>query len=171
MDGRKFLSPDERAHLEAFLIERLDKDLRNSVMFLTAIHSGARATELLNLGWRDINTETGEVFLATLKGGRPRAVVLPKFVRLALERLRMINPDRPFDLSYNRLGELWREYRPRSNKPFHSLRHTFAMHALRRTGNIHFVQRSLGHKNIQNTMVYLDYEYSTNDFKKLMRVR
>lgn len=170
MDSRKFLSQSEREHLETFLISRLDLDTRNATMLLTALHSGARATELLNLLWTDINIETGEIFLRTLKGGKPRPVVVPKVIRAALERLKALSPERPFAISYNRLSEIWGIYRP-VKKPFKALRHSFAMRAYDRTKDIRFVQRALGHKSINNTMVYLDYEYSTQEFKKLMRVR
>lgn len=170
MDARKFLSAEERAHLETMLIARLDTDLRNAAMFLTALHTGARANELLGLEWTDINVETGEVYLATLKGGRPRPVVVPRVVRDALARLKALAPERPFNISYQRLAELWTAYRP-VPKPFRALRHTFAMHAYRRTKDIHFVQRALGHRSISNTLIYMDYEYSTAQYKKMLRIR
>jgi integrase/recombinase XerC len=170
MNSKKFLSPDERSHLETTLRERMLIDTRNAVMILTALYSGARASELLALGWNDINISSGEIMLETLKHGRERAVVVPKFVRDGLKRLKDLSPERPFDLSYNRLGEIWRLYRP-VNKPFHSLRHSFAMRVYDKTKDIRFTQRALGHRNIQNTMVYADYAYSAAEFKRIMRVR
>lgn len=171
MDSRKFLSDVERTGLEMFLVEQIETDTRNAVMLLTALHSGARATELLNLEWSDINIETGEIYIKTIKGGNPRPVVVPRLVRGGLSRLKLLSPSRPFDISYNRLGEIWRLYRPSKTKPFHCLRHTFAMHVYGRTKDIRFVQKSLGHRNIATTMVYADYSYSAQEFKKLMRVR
>lgn len=170
MDSRKFLSTEEREHLETVLRDRLESDARNCTMILTALHSGARAMELLNLSWSDVNTKTGEIYLATLKGGRPRPVVVPKLVREALESLKASSPERPFNISYPRLVEIWNLYRP-ERKPFKSLRHSFAMRAYERTRDIRFVQRALGHRSIQNTMIYLEYEYDSQEFKKLMRVR
>lgn len=170
MDSRKFLSDDEREHLEVFLRDRVDTDLRNAAMILTALHTGARAMELLALSWDEINVSNGEIFLATLKGGRPRPVVVPRFVREALARLKVESPARPFDISYSRMVEIWNLYRP-ARKPFKSLRHTFAMRAMVKSNNVHFVQRALGHRNINSTMIYLDYGYSTAEFKKMMRVR
>jgi len=170
MDSRKFLSDSERESLETYLVSRLDSDLRNCALFLTALHSGARANELLSLTWNEIDLVSGEIFLATLKGGRPRPIVVPKLVREALSRLKTMSPEKPFKISYSRLAELWTLYRP-AEKPFRSLRHSFAMRAYDRTKNIKFVQRALGHRSIQNTMVYLDYDYNANEFKKLMRVR
>jgi integrase/recombinase XerC len=170
MNSRKFLSDAEREHLETSLRERIETDTRNAVAILTALYSGTRASELLALDWSDINIETGEVMLKTLKRGRERAVVVPRFVRDGLKRLKALSPERPFDLSYNRLGEIWRLYRPCA-KPFHSLRHSFAMRVYDKTKDIRFTQRALGHRNIQNTMVYADYAYSAAEFKRIMRVR
>lgn len=170
MNSQKHLSDTERFQLETFLRQRLESDTRNAVMLLVALHSGARANELLDLTWADVNTQSGAVFIRTLKGGKAREIVLPRFILKPLESLKASSPLRPFDLSYNRLGEIWREYRP-CTKPFHSLRHSFAMRAYERTKDIRFVQRALGHKSITNTMVYADHAYSASEFKKLMRVR
>lgn len=170
MDSRKFLTDTERLSLESFLRERLESDTRNSVMILVALHTGARANELLSLTWQDVNVETGAVFIRTIKGGAPREVVVPKFILRPLASLKETSPERPFALSYSRLAELWREYRP-CTKPFHSLRHTFAMRVYDRTKDIRFTQRALGHRSISNTMVYADYVYSASEYKKIMRIR
>lgn len=166
----KYLSQDERDHLESTLRERLESDARNATMLLTALYSGARANELLGLTWNDIDLSTGEVRLATLKGGRPRAVVLPKYVRVALSALKLASPERPFSISYTRLVEIWHLYRP-TRKPFKSLRHTFAQRCYLKTRDLRFTQRALGHRSIKNTMIYLEYEYSASEYKRMMGVR
>lgn len=171
MNPLKFLTEDERDHLESFLKARIDTDTRNAMIILTALHSGARPNELLGITWDDVNTETGEIFLRTLKGGRPRAVVVPSFVRDGLRRLKAMSPERPFDISYSRLTEVWHMYRPSRLKPFKCLRHSFAMRAYDRTKDVRFVQRALGHRSITNTMIYLEYEYTAKEYKKLMRVK
>lgn len=171
MNPLKFLTEDEREHLEAFLKSRIETDTRNAVVLLTALHSGARPSELLAIQWNDVNLETGEMFIRTLKGGRPRPVVVPRFVRDGLALLKAISPDKPFCISYSRLTEVWHEYRPSPLKPLKCLRHSFAMRAYSRTKDVRFVQKALGHRSINNTMIYLEYEYTAQEFKKLMRVR
>jgi integrase/recombinase XerC len=170
MNSTKYLTDAERLGLETYLREKLDTDTRNAAMLLVALHSGARANELLALTWQDFDLETGATFIRTLKGGLPREVVLPRFVVRALVQLKVQSPLKPFDLSYNRLGEIWREYRP-TPKPFHSLRHTFAMRVYEKTKDIRFTQRALGHRSITNTMVYADCAYTAIQFKKMMGVR
>lgn len=171
MDSRKFLSQDERSYIETFCTERIETDTRNSVMILTALHSGCRPQELLNLTWDDINILNGEIFVKSLKDGAPRAVVVPKVVRDGLSKLKAMSPDKPFNISYQRMAEIWNDYRPTKQKTLRSLRHSFAMRAYERTKDIRFVQYAMGHKSISNTMVYLQYSYSAQEFKKLMNVR
>lgn len=171
MDSRKFLSPDERSHLETYLTSRVETDTRNAAMLLTALHSGARPTELLNLEWSEINIATGAIYIRTLKRGRPREVVVPKVVRHALERLKSTGIARPFDISYSRFAEIWNEYRPSPTKTLRCLRHSFAMRAYERTRDIRFVQRAIGHKSLTNTQIYLEYDYSATEFKKMMRLK
>lgn len=192
MDSRKYLSPDEREYLEALLIRNLDSDLRNSLMFLTALHTGARANELLGLEWTDINLESGEVILNTLKRfknkqgldeavarrkranssrAHARTVFVPTLVTNALRRLKSDSPDRPFKIKYPRMAQLWGLYRPNKTKSLKSLRHSYAMHAYTKTKDIRFVQRALGHANIQNTMIYLDYQYTAQEYKKKMGIK
>ncbi len=155
MDATKYLSAGERETLESNLKPRLETETRDAAMLLTALHSAARASELLALQWTYISLDTGWVNINTLKGGTTRAVRIPKFLLPALARLKAMSPERPFAVSYNRLGEIWRLYRPAA-KPLHSLRHTFAMKDFRVGKDIRHTQRALGHKSIVNTMVYAD---------------
>ena len=37
-----------------------------------------------------------------------------------------------------------------------------------RTKDIHLVRNLLGHKNINNTLIYLDYVQSQDDFRKAL---
>jgi len=191
MDSRKYLTDLERESLEKNLIDRLETDRRNAVMFLVALHTGARATELLGITWNDINIETREVFVKTLKRYKRkdsddddtanknrlksaekhrRSIPIPKYLFDALLKLKTKDSIKPFDLSYPRLAELWKMYRP-VKKPFHSLRHTFAIYAQTRCGNVRLVQKLLGHGSIQSTMVYADYIYTSGEIRKALRIK
>jgi integrase len=179
MNSTKFLTTEERERLESFLKARIDTDTRNVALILTALHSGARASELLALTWSNIDLKSGACKIQTIKqkanklGIKPivwREVALPSHVRKALTLLKAQSPEKPFKLSYSRLAEVWNMYRP-NGKVFHSLRHTFAMRCYEKTKDIRFVQKSLGHVSITNTQIYTDCDYSANEFKKLMGVR
>ena len=170
MNSLKFLTDAERLHLETTMRERLETDTRNAALLLFSLHTGARAEEVLGVQWQDLNLESGTVLIRTLKGGENRELPLPRWILKPLSILKTSSPLKPFDLSYNRFGEIWREYRP-CVKPLHSLRHTFAMRLYERRKDIRLVQYALGHRNIQNTMIYANYSYSVSELRKAIGMR
>jgi len=191
MNSTKFLTEAEREELEALLRERIDSDTRNVTMLLMALHSGARAKELLALSWENIDFANRAVWLKTLKRYKRkesdddesaerkreasaekhrRAVPLPKFLFGALEKLKLLSPDKPFNLSYSRLREVWLIYRP-VKKPLHCLRHSYAINAYAKSHDILALKKTLGHSSIQSTMVYSEYDHSVNELRKIFRVR
>jgi integrase len=168
INQQKFLSDKE---LESF-VETLRKfslkEPRNTALLFFMLHTGARAQEALNIRRSDLNEQTSSVLIRGLKSSNDREIPLPKwlFKRLwALHtgpELRML-----FGISYPRLDQVWRDYRPVPKK-LHCLRHTFALKVFRRTKDLRLVQVALGHRNIQNTMVYASYEYTTNELKRIL---
>lgn len=170
MNKQKYLTDEEREHLEQSLKARLDHDLRNACLFLMALHTGGRAQEVLNLTWNDIELKSGEVFISTLKRGIDRTIPVPKYLRLALFRLREISPSKPFAISYDRMYQLWEKYRP-CEKPIKSLRHTFAIKMSRGTDDITVTQQAMGHKSITSTMVYAKYVHGTRAIGKALGVK
>lgn len=166
----KYLSNDERIRLESVLRNSIDTDLRNACLILTALYTGARASEVLSLQWNDINIASGSIIVRSLKGGEDRTIVVPSFIRKSLEALKSLSPERPFAISYSRLQDIWYLYRPVAKK-FHSLRHTFGRLVYSRTKDICFTQYTLGHRSLKNTQIYTERDYSPTEFKKLMKVR
>jgi integrase/recombinase XerC len=47
--------------------------------------------------------------------------------------------------------------RPNKSKGVHSLRHSFAINLYKKSRDVRFVQVCMGHRNINNTMVYADF--------------
>jgi integrase/recombinase XerC len=84
----------------------------------------------------------------------------------ALEYCSELEGEYLFELSYPRLDQIWSLYKP-SGKKFHSLRHTFALMLYDKTKDILLLKRALGHRNINNTMVYANFAASKDDFKKM----
>lgn len=177
----KILSPSEEASLRAVLGRGLavDKDRRNALLFLLLLETGVRANELLNLKIKNFSHEEGALAIKALKSSRDRELPIREGLARALKKCvlsrynaaswRELNPDAPlFDLSYPRLYQLWRFYTPNPNKTIHSLRHTFAINLYKKSKDVKMVQIALGHKNILNTMVYVDFYYSQNTLRKIM---
>lgn len=169
LNKNKYLLDPEVQALEYLLQRHQDQDLRNCVLLWVGLKTGARAQEILNLRVNDLSSYDHSVFIRGLKGSNDREIPLPKDIFRLLEQQtqRLGSVDRIFDISYQRLYQVWDTYRP-CRKSFHSLRHTFAIHLYKKTKDIRLVQVALGHRNINNTMVYADYVYSKEELKKLI---
>ncbi len=141
---------------------------RNAILLDLALRTGARAQELLNIQRSDINPYDRSVLIRGLKGSNDREIPIANeaFQRLAVYSEQQPGP-RIFPFTYDRLYQIWEFYRPVPKK-FHSLRHTFAIELYQRTRDLRLIQVALGHRNIQNTMVYADYLYSTQELRRLI---
>ena len=119
-----------------------------------------RASELLALRNCDFDRVGRSLYLSGLKSSNDREVPLNDDFYFRLEQAceDLGEDDRIFPISYNRLGEIWRHYRP-CKKVLHSLRHTLAIEVYLKTRDIRIVQQILGHKSITSTMVYQDFVY------------
>lgn len=159
----KFLTETELKSLRE-LITR--EDSRDSLMLRLALATGARAQELLNIQTNDLNDDDMSVLIRGLKNSDDREIPLrPELYKLIRGHSRP--NERLFKISYRRLVQIWELYRP-TKKKFHSLRHTFAIELYKKTRDLRVVQVALGHKSINNTMVYAQYVYKTNELRKLI---
>lgn len=158
----KFLTVEELEHLM-----KLTKGLRdrNEVLIQVAIFTGARASEILNIRSKDLVEDKSAVYIYGLKGSRDRQIPLP---RALFNKLKSLGPV-PFDISYSRWHQIWDQYAP-NGKKFHALRHTFAVNLYREKRDLILVQMALGHKDIRNTMVYLEFVYSQEELEKRLAV-
>lgn len=169
LNKNKYLLDPEVGALEYLLKRHQDHEARNCLLIWIGLKTGARAQEILNLRVNDLSSYDQSVFIRGLKGSNDREIPIPKdtFRRLELHANSLGPQERLFDISYQRLYQIWDLYRP-CRKSFHSLRHTFAIHLYKKTKDIRLVQVALGHRNINNTMVYADYIYSKEELKKLI---
>ncbi len=168
LNKTKYLLDPEVEGLETLLVKYAASDARNVLIIELALRTGARATELLNMRKADINSFDETLLIKGLKGSSDREIPLPTAL---FKRLIDYAATRPteviFDITYNRLRDIWVVYRP-CHKKFHALRHTFAIRLYKKTKDLRLVQLALGHRNITNTMVYADYIYSQNELRKLI---
>jgi integrase/recombinase XerC len=188
---QKVLSPEESAHLVG-LCTRLSKRspfappdprdphvLRNCLMLMLALECGLRAHEVLDLEVRDINVEVGSLYIRSQKHSNARelpikptrARQLRRYVLDAfnVDEWHQLDPNaRVFNITYSTLREIWIMYRPHPAKKLHSLRHTFAVNLYLKTKDILVVKLALGHRCIDNTMVYVDFCYSQTILRQMM---
>lgn len=154
----KFLTSEELAMLTKLLVRFPSRD---TALILLAIHTGARAGELLGIKKEDLNDQEQTVFIRGSKGSKDREIPILHSVFIAVQNYI------PFEISYSRLNQIWDMYRP-VNKPFHALRHTFAIELYKRTKDIKLVQICLGHRQLTSTQVYQDFIYEQTELRRLI---
>ncbi|MGE3975230.1 MAG: tyrosine-type recombinase/integrase [Bdellovibrionales bacterium] len=172
LNKNKYLLEPELEKLEQILEHFKAEDRRNCLMLSLGLRSGARAQELLNLRISDLNSHDQSVFIRGIKGSNDREIPLHSSFFKELQQYNLSQDSKEsnpliFNISYNRLRQIWDLYRP-AHKKFHCLRHTFAIRLYKKTKDLRLVQVALGHRNITNTMIYADYVYSQTELRRLI---
>jgi integrase/recombinase XerC len=169
LNKNKYLLDPEVERLDYLLKSHESGDRRNCALLWVALHTGARAQEVLNLRREDLNSYDETVFIRGIKGSNDREIPVPGWLFKCLLQTANASPDIQsiFPISYNRLRQIWQLYRP-VEKKLHALRHTFAIRLYKKTKDLRLVQVALGHRNITNTMIYADYAYSQHELRKLI---
>jgi len=149
------------------------------VMFWT----GARASEVVNIRYSDVDFDQGVIKIITLKQkDRPYRYVpvssyLLRLIDAYCKEKKISGDDYLFPITYQAVYKIVRKVAERAgvttvgNKYFHPhvLRHSFAVHALKSGVNIRSLQQVLGHSNINTTTTYLQLLPSDlrQEFKKV----
>ena len=120
--------------------------------------TGARISEILGIRKEDVNLKRGVVVIRQLKkrGEVRREVLIPEFlleyVREYIEGLG--EGERFFKIARNTAYvkvKSFTGYNP------HAFRHTFAIEILKRTNNLEYARRLLGHSNYNTLKHYLNF--------------
>jgi integrase/recombinase XerD len=176
----------------------IDSALNNTappcmILFGLLATTAMRAEELARILLSDIDPKQGSIRISGAKGSHDRHLYIPKELMHALiqrcaciglatnQSIMGILHDGFKDLTTPKqrhnakqcLREHWRSIRHRleaNDIPMHGLRHTVAVAALEGGLDIRKVQAILGHKNINNTIKYLDYVNSLDASKDLLGV-
>lgn len=139
---------------------------RDRALFATIYYYGLRVSEATLLRLDDIDLEGNRIYIHRVKGGISGEKPLFKSVKKLLQSyLEVRNPKgeafftgRQGNLKVGRIQQLFKHYLKKASLnpsyTVHSLRHSIATHLLEAGQGIEFVQDHLGHKNIQNTMIY-----------------
>ena len=170
--SQKILTSEEFDQLDRLCRKNLkDRSRRDALIILIAIKTGGRASEILNIRRTHFSRSAKTILLLGLKGSNDREIPIPEFLVREIENYCKIHSigfnDRLFNISYDRLYQIWDLYRP-VKKKFHSLRHTFALNIYEKSKDIKLVQICLGHRSIINTMVYLDFFYTQDILRKIL---
>jgi integrase len=162
--------------LESELVSLISNSrLKMSVFLQLLKESGVDSGEAYKLKWIDLDVERKTIAVTPTKNHNAR--VLPVSANL-LSRLFMLRRKTEFVFAWTNLDDFRRRYEEMRNKlairlsnpriheiAFKSFRHWKATMLYHQTKDILFVQRWLGHKRIENTLVYTHLvNFESNDF-------
>jgi site-specific recombinase XerD len=154
---------------------RRKSSIRDYAILELALQTGLRRSEICSLTLDDMEfstrTTVGHVRVREGKGGKERTVTLNEVAERAIKEY--LNT-RPEETGYkeiflnNRLkpcspvviSAVFKKYMEKAGihgASFHSLRHTFATHSLKKDTNIIVVQEALGHKSLTTTQKYTHF--------------
>lgn len=135
-----------------------------TILIRLVLFTGARSVEALQVTPADL--EDGAVFIRGVKGSNDRECPVPKdFFEELTQFAKDMKPDqRLFPVTSRYFRMIWDHWRP-VKKGGHCLRHTFGVRLYKQTRDILTVKHALGHKNIKNTMVYLEFVESGEKLK------
>ena len=159
--GKKVIAkplPIEVDEKEFTAILHETKSMHHKVAFLLAWGSGLRISEVLNLKQGDFNLEDKSIRVNLGKNSKDRIVPIPKGWRNETH-LKYI----PISCGVRALQKAFILYAEKSgvkkNKPrvhFHSLRHGFATHCLRKGVKLSAIQLMMGHEDLSTTSIYMN---------------
>ena len=166
----KYLTQDELKRLLGVIASKRDR-----AIFLLAYHHGLRASEVGMLMLEDVDMNRGRIRIERAKNSQGGEYVMQgdeiKILKAWLRERKDNYPNwlgsSPFlfpsrrgsPISRRTLDYLMKGYGEKAGVPpdkrhFHVLKHSIATHLLEAGADIRFVQDWIGHKNIQNTVVY-----------------
>ncbi len=142
--------------------------LKTSVFLQCLKETGARAGEILNLQWTDIDFESNIIRITPEKHSNARTIRVSQSLLHRLGHVKTVNrvtdPNRIFG-RYNSVHKMYSLQKKTLARKlgnerltqikFHTLRHWHATKLYHETKDIYYVQLRLGHKRIVNTMKYI----------------
>jgi integrase len=143
------------------LINACDCHLKPIV--ITALNTGMRRGEILNLKWDNVDLKHGFILLDKTKNGDRREIPINETLRMTFQSV-MRRLDIPQVFHDLKKGKPYKAVRHSFSSAckragitdfhFHDLRHTFASHLVMAGVDITTVSKLLGHKSLKMTLRY-----------------
>ena len=150
VDNRRlrFLNTDEVHRLLS------TADPRIKPVIIAALHTGMRRGELTSLAWKNVDMDTGTIYVLNTKSGKPRELPMDSTLRELFKSLPKTG-DGVFDCSnLRKLYDAAIRQAKLEDVNFHTLRHTFASHLAMAGVDIKTIQELLGHQTFEMTLRY-----------------
>lgn len=159
----KYLPPDD-IHL---ILDGVQSDKKYYLLFSLLWQTGMRIDEALSLKAEDIDWNLQQLRVRTLKQRKvgferiiPLTQALLPMLSLYVQERKLTLQDKLFDMSrqavHLKLKKVVQQQLPGKRWVHtHTFRHSFAVNYLKCGGNLVSLKEILGHKRIENTMIYL----------------
>jgi len=167
--GKRHLSPAEIQQICNTMRKKSRHPDRDELMVLMGFHHGFRVSELTNVRWQHIDLRAAQIAVKRMKNGIDTLHPISDKRELMLLRRLHKNQQKPstgfvfrnergnpvsvngFQKMFGKFSELALKIKFNS----HSLRHACGTALIHRGHDLRTVQVYMGHRNIQNTTVYL----------------
>lgn len=177
--GKRHLNSDEINRICKSIRKKSRNSDRDELMVLMAFHHGFRVSELTNVKWQHIDLNAGQIGVKRMKNGIDTLHPISDKRELMILRRIYRDQSKPtagfifrnergnavsvngFQKMFGKFSELAIGVKWNS----HSLRHACGTALIDKGHDLRTVQIYLGHKNIQNTTVYL--HESSKQFEKI----
>ena len=167
--GKRHLNPQEVELICKSIRKGSRYPDRDELLVIMAFHHGYRVGELTNLKWQHIDLKTGQIAIKRLKNGiDTQHPIADKRELLLLKRMHreqskpsagfVFKTERGTAVSINGFQKMFAKYSENALSVkwnAHALRHGCGTTLIDRGHDLRTVQVFLGHRNIQNTTVYL----------------
>jgi len=165
----RILSEDEETRLlEA--VRFTTKSQHLEPIIITALNTGMRKGEILNLKWSNVDFKTGHILVEETKNGEIRRVPMNRKLTATLESAKKVSKSQyVFSDNGKPYGDVktgwWTALKKAKIEGFrfHDLRHTFGSRLGMAGVDIRTIQELMGHKDIKMTM---RYSHPTPEHKK-----
>jgi len=167
----RYLSPEEVGSLLDSCLDHL------CPIVLTAVNTGMRRSEILNLRWADVDLSNRKITVVNTKNNESRVIPINQTLcEEFLELIKQVKGEYVFsDKDGRPYGDIKKSFVSALKEAnikdfrFHDLRHTFGSHLVMQGADLRTVQQILGHKDIKMTMRYahLSPEYVQKAVEKL----
>jgi len=142
------------------------KNTKHKLVVSMAHASGLRVSEIQSIKIRDLDLDQKIIHIKHAKGKKDRLTILsdkiiPDLTKIIASKNSndfIFESERGGKMSTRTLQKIFTNALKKSDikklATFHSLRHSFATHLLENGTSIRYIQKLLGHSNIQTTQIY-----------------
>lgn len=159
------------------MIKSLD-NLKHKMMIMFLYYAGLRLDELRNLSFSDIDFERELIHIKHSKGDKERVVFLHEKLKEIIKATEfegdgfVFKPSKNNKYSKRTIEQIVKNAALKAGikkkATPHSLRHSFATHLLENGADIRYIQKLLGHRNLQTTQIYT--HVANKDIKNLAKL-